>query len=776
MGTKKSKDKPREPSLLGKFFGLTPKKPPSIDLSQALRNTADTIRALLDTNPPVRLTLLHKPYDDLSNAASAYRTANVDPLDLTAYGTKLEQNIVRLAGDSLAGNNPLAYLSVLLQKLSSPNHATFEDLELALRVYAEMQPVFGYSPRRDDILSLIRARAMLRQPTEAIEIASALVPPPEPNSDIWPLIACAAILRGEERGTNVSGEIRALIQKMAGLGIEPPPGAWCALLGTLPSQEISAVLKALPDSVSKEPRIWATALEALLEADNEQLRKEVAEKLEAIVGTHEVLDTHVWASLILYVGRFESRGDKNAAYEVLRAFDAAGGLPDSVLLAALLRALPLSERTPSTLRRLENETGVPADERVWGVMVDAALERIGEEVGPELEDMGVMGVWSAAAESGVNLTRNELDKTTSSAVAVELLTDMRQRGIKFPHIAQASNPPPRAVKAGRQTTAPTPLSPLASLTILLMENAPSHEAAFKAYAYACVIDPSSGSFGEREYRAILKAFAGLKVQTDEEKLLREGGADQWGEGANIEALLGPRTEVYAPPPASLYYEIMRDMQRAGYHIQQAEYSTILRAYANTCLAPPDESEPTGNKMFTNRTRDIAASTALARTHNAHVLEHIQRIHTLLKLDTNLTPDVALLNSLMLAYGYAGAIENMLAIWDQMGDGRWDSASVSIVIDALGRSGRANLSRTRKLWDTLRRRHGSRLTVNNYTSWVEALCRLGEFSEAERVVFVDMQGHVRPDEKTLRTLVSFAWRVGRQVQVLEDVRKHFPGVI
>ncbi|KAH7334533.1 hypothetical protein B0J17DRAFT_111143 [Rhizoctonia solani] len=353
---------------------------------------------------------------------------------------------------------------------------------------------------------------------------------------------------------------------------------------------------------------------------------------------------------------------------------------------------------------------------------------------------------------------------------------MRQRGVKFPHIARAPNPPPRTGKAVRQTMASTPLSPLASLTILLMQDAPSHEAAFKTYAYACVIDPSTGSFGEREYRAILKTFSGLRVQRDEEQLIREGGGDQWGEGATVEAILGGRTKVYAPPPAALYYEIMRDMQRAGYHVQQAEYSTILRAYANSCLAPPDESEPAANEMLPNQARNISASATLARAHNSHVLEHIQRIHTLLKLDTNLTPDTALLNSLMLAYGYAGAIENMLAIWDQMRDRGWDNASVSIVIDALGRSGRANLGRARKLWESLRRRHGSKLVVNNYTSWVEALCRLGEFAEAERVVFIDMRGNVRPDEKTLRTLVSFAWRVGKQAQVLEDVRRRFPGVI
>ncbi|KAG8708123.1 hypothetical protein FRC08_000096 [Ceratobasidium sp. 394] len=139
---------------------------------------------------------------------------------------------------------------------------------------------------------------------------------------------------------------------------------------------------------------------------------------------------------------------------------------------------------------------------------------------------------------------------------------------------------------------------------------------------------------------------------------------------------------------------------------------------------------------------------------------------------------------MKAYGHAGSLDGALAVWDQMkrpgSRGGWDNASVSIIVDALGRGGRNALPRARQLWDGLRRRYGAQLNTNNYTSWVEALCRMGEFEDAERVVYVDMRdganSRIRPDEKTLRTLVSFAWRVGRQAQVLEDVRRVFPDVI
>ncbi|KAG9083132.1 hypothetical protein FS749_006271 [Ceratobasidium sp. UAMH 11750] len=295
-----------------------------------------------------------------------------------------------------------------------------------------------------------------------------------------------------------------------------------------------------------------------------------------------------------------------------------------------------------------------------------------------------------------------------------------------------------------------------------MQDAPSHEAAFKMYAYARVVDPKTGAFGAKEYKQVLRAFAELRIVRREQDVWKDGGGDGWVDRAVVST---KRIEVYAPPPAALYYEIMRDMQRAGHEVGVSEYTTILKAYAAVTL--PVESDA-----------------HLASVHNAHVLEHIQRIHTLLKLDTNLTPDTTLLNALMKAYGHAGSLDGALAVWDQMkrpgSRGGWDNASVSIIVDALGRGGRNALPRARQLWDGLRWRHGAQLNTNNYTSWVEALCRMGEFEDAERVVYVDMRDganpRIRPDEKTLRTLVSFAWRVGRQAQVLEDVRRVFPDVI
>ncbi|KAF8603984.1 hypothetical protein BDV93DRAFT_117285 [Ceratobasidium sp. AG-I] len=357
---------------------------------------------------------------------------------------------------------------------------------------------------------------------------------------------------------------------------------------------------------------------------------------------------------------------------------------------------------------------------------------------------------------------------------------MRQRGIRFPQMSPTQSSSTRSSKHPRssptQPQTPASVSPLAAITLLLMQGAPSHEAAFKMYAYARVVDPGSGTFGAKEYRQALRVFAELRIARRHEDVWKDGSGDNWVDRAAVVAGKA-REEVYAPPPAALYYEIMRDMQRAGFEVGVADYTSILKSYAAVCIPVDAGSKPESAGFAPDGNQPPApVASGFARAHNGHVVEHIQRIHTLLKLDTNLTPDIGLLNALMNAYGYAGALENALAIWDQIRPAARDGASISIILDALGHAGPTALPRAKQLWKSLRQKQGSRLNVNHYTSWVEALCRMGEFDEAEKVVFVDMRDKVRPDEKTLRTLVSFAWRVGRQAQVLERVRREFPGVV
>lgn len=419
----KSKENPPKQSIFGKFFGIQPRQPAPVDPSHLLRDAADTLRVLLRTSPPVRPALLHKPYAELVDAALAYRAKEADPLDLTTIGKDhdqlIEDDLVRLAGDPTSGFD---YLSTLMRRLTQPGIPHSGDLELAVRVYGDMRSVFGRVPSWEDGLLLARARAMLRQPEDAMEVLGELNPPPGPGEDVWALVACAGLLSSEP-GKSLSDEVRAVMRTMAAKGVEPPPGAWCALLAAARPGEVGPVLKVLPESVKGEARVWAVALEVLMAGGGDGV-DEVAETLRRIVERGGVVDTHAWAALVVYAGRSKDASGGEDPYGVVRAFDRAGGRADAVILRALIRALPVSERTLDTLRKLESLVGVEADESVWGVLADAAIER-GE---------GVVGVWSAASESGVNLSSETLDRVVQSdgVSMVEKLMVYRAVNVAWP--------------------------------------------------------------------------------------------------------------------------------------------------------------------------------------------------------------------------------------------------------------------------------------------------------------------------------------------------------
>ncbi|KAG9125215.1 hypothetical protein FRC07_008536, partial [Ceratobasidium sp. 392] len=539
-------------SLIGRFFGARDPPPVYRDPTQVVRDAAETLFVLLRTSPPTRPALLHKPYAELITAVLAYRASRPeDPLDLTTVveGQKTSKTDIAALhdamGDSAAPSDPLGYLSKLLVALTTSPRGSYPhpaELELAIRVHADMTQVFSCEPSWEDTLCIVRAYALLRRPRDALGLASTMKPPPP--SDAWAPIACAFVLSSP---STAGDELRIMMRTMAACGVEPPPGAWVALVCSIRPEEVKPVLKALPEGTRKGAEVWAAALGVLgRRKEGEEVAKEVRKRAG--------LNTRAWAALLVYAG---SEIGYKRVEGVLKEFEEMGGVPDVLILRALLSTLPPAERTPHRLRRLENELGVAADEDAWGLIVGATTE-------------GVTGVWEAARESGVNLTSRTLDRVV-----------------------------------GRED-------------IPVVERL-------------------------KVYKDVNDAWpVGREAKREEAEI--EGGVDAW-------------------------------MRRED------------------------------------------------------------------------------------------AWNGALAVWDQMkrpgSGGGWDKASVSIIIDALGWAGRDALPRARQLWDGLRRRHGLRLNTNNYTSWVEALCRMGEFEEAERVVYVDMREggnpRTRPDEKTLRTLVSFAWR-------------------
>lgn len=478
-----TQNKSRSPSLIGRFFGAREPAPIRQDPAQAIRDAADTLQVLLRTSPPVRPALLHKPYADLVTAILAYRSAEPnDPLDLTTAGQsdaslKLDVSSFDLAGDRSTPSDTLQYLSQLLVTLTAPSPMPHPaELQLALQIYSDMSSTFSRYPTREDTICVIRAHALLRQPASALFLATTMDPPLA--AEAWAPIACALALSSPESGD----EMRTMMRTMAARGVEPPPGAWCALLGALRPEEIAGVVKVLPAGVKDEPRVWAAALEVLVRSrtDPGPVMNDVATALWRTIEARGDVDTRAWAALILHAGRTgvfigdqegEHAGEKkDAPFAVVRAFDRAGGLPDSAILQALILAIPIEERLPSVLRRLESVVGVAADEGAWGALVDAVLER-GYTAESESGEAGLLEVWAAAQESGVSLSSATLNRIVgrSEVPIADRLRLYRSVHMEWPTSRESSREIGKGIDAWtrRQDALSTPGPTVGTYTALL---------------------------------------------------------------------------------------------------------------------------------------------------------------------------------------------------------------------------------------------------------------------------------------------------------------------
>jgi hypothetical protein len=161
-----------------------------------------------------------------------------------------------------------------------------------------------------------------------------------------------------------------------------------------------------------------------------------------------------------------------------------------------------------------------------------------------------------------------------------------------------------------------------------------------------------------------------------------------------------------------------------------------------------------------------------------LIDMLDRIHKRITLDASITPDAALWNQLMDTYQRLGLFAQTWAVWDQMYfAGQYDNTSVSVIFDACGHNGRADFAQ-----QVYSRLSHDRFKFNlaNFHSWIECVCRLGNLSEATRIVCIGMLKdpcfrHIRPDIETIRLLLSFARSPHTREQILIRIERHLPSV-
>ena len=288
---------------------------------------------------------------------------------------------------------------------------------------------------------------------------------------------------------------------------------------------------------------------------------------------------------------------------------------------------------------------------------------------------------------------------------------------------------------------------------ILMRISSSWEEAFSVYrevgkletgAFGAPADArvSETGYDAKAYVSLLDVFRKLELPdgASDDMLSGDKGAQGHGTGT-------------APPEYLL--SILHDMQEAGHQPTAALYTSLLDYYGKSHMPS---------------------------------FAGVWSTHELIKQDTELEPDLPLINALMNAYNRAGAPGPVFSIWESLMVHRQevDGGTMAILLDTAGRHGMLGLAR--KAVAAIQRQQRSAMNKSAWDAWVECLARCDRLEEAVEVVFGTMTKQlvrdaiennapdppslssapgepirdqcgriIGPDSKTLQTLLKFAAR-------------------
>jgi len=203
------------------------------------------------------------------------------------------------------------------------------------------------------------------------------------------------------------------------------------------------------------------------------------------------------------------------------------------------------------------------------------------------------------------------------------------------------------------------------------------------------------------------------------------------------------------PAVEHYFEIVREMRRAGHTLTVEVYTIFLQQL------------------------DLSHTLKLSR-HDLHV--SIRKIHNHLALDTSFSPDVALWNKLMDAYQRAGSFLDARIIWETMFISKqYDNASVNIILDACAYANAWSTATSicSRLFD-----EGFSFSRRNWNAWLECMCRLGRLNDAAKLLCMEMGKHqhdVVPDVESVRILLKFAKGTKHKVNVQSHIKQYLPNL-
>ncbi|KAA1467988.1 hypothetical protein DENSPDRAFT_363662 [Dentipellis sp. KUC8613] len=444
---------------------------------------------------------------------------------------------------------------------------------------------------------------------------------------------------------------------------------------------------------------------------------------------------------------FAIRG-RDAATEVYHALRMRGFEASHDTLVALMESVWDTD----SLVYWEKELGIKAEPRAWAILIGNALDTGSLEA--------ALGIYRQAKAAGINSeypvalplvralcttapARNSNESCIGQALKIyeDYLTASQKRdnrrlgdtstttvqritlcSVLLRALSSSSNktkcfPIAVDILAGlRKDKVPLDSAIHASILILLMRTSSSFVEAF--HVYELFREHPQAPLDARWFSAALNTLTSLKFDD------------------------------MTIPPWKDYFQIIKDMQRAGYKYTPHIYSNLLHQIS---------------RIAQRHSADVAIKRQLSQV--------VVQIHKALSLDPTITPDTACWNQLMDTYQRIQHYEGMHKVWEMLYvSGRVDNASLSIILDACGFSN--DLRTARQVYKIFRRR----FNMNNWHSWIECLCRLGRFDEGARLVCLEMGKsipEVQPDEESVRILLKFS-QSGRVLgQMRARIQQYLP---
>lgn len=419
-----------------------------------------------------------------------------------------------------------------------------------------------------------------------------------------------------------------------------------------------------------------------------------------------------------------------------------GLVPGPTFYARLVRVLDVS--TVEELRYLGVCLGVTADVRVWSVCMETLLRKQGWKAAVEAYDY--------AKTTGIKPDSRMLDRIIRDMLRVPLkqltddvidrivilMDDLGKRAdlaiynLVLHALTSSANEAkyyPIAVRIlGNMKEQNIKMDVMASTAAarILIQSAGSFEEAKAAYEEVRNLsDPPLDLIG---YRNVLRAFCRVENRVTTMDFAGDSGRTDY-EGMQLSI-----------PPASTYFEIVKDMRDRGYPISSHEYSILLSRYAMLATRAHSLEDPL---------KRVAILSAIRAD--------IEETHRRISVDAGLDLDGVLMNRLMDAYNRADSVPDAMRMWKMLvTSGKVNSASISIVFDTCGHG--RSIARADAVFQEIKTL-GLTLNVWNWNAWIECLCRLYKTVEAANVARKEMPAHgISPNEETWRVLTSFGVKI------------------